>query len=391
MKTSSSYLMLLPIFLYFVGNTSIAAAPVVPSPIAPLDARAQLEKRSIPFYDENFLRYAKNGNDQIVRLFIDAGVDLEVENSQGETALVLASQKGHDSTVKLLLKAGANPLPLANSLHEASGRRDVSQVAFNFSGVLLTFMGGLFTYFYNRRTKQIQELETIEKLLPHLDLADEKRQERRTAALVAIAHLATPELAARFAAIYPGPGSTLACIELLRSEKLKDKSILEQALPRLLTRAAETGDEPTVRLLLGSFGQGPVKLPVDARDENGRTALMWSARNNHVGIMDRLLEAEAKIDLIDKDGETALHLAAKQGYPDAVGTLLVAAQRLETEARNQFLGAKDKRDRSALDRAIETNNHQIIELLKGESSSSRAPEPHNPGLNRTAPLRGATG
>jgi ankyrin repeat protein len=41
----------------------------------------------------------------IVRILLDRSVDVNLADVHGRTALVLASEKGHDSVVKLLLQA----------------------------------------------------------------------------------------------------------------------------------------------------------------------------------------------------------------------------------------------------------------------------------------------
>jgi ankyrin repeat protein len=56
----------------------------------------------------NFLEAAKNGNNVIVGLFLDAGIDSETEDAEGNTAVILATQAGHAGTVAVLLVKGAD-------------------------------------------------------------------------------------------------------------------------------------------------------------------------------------------------------------------------------------------------------------------------------------------
>lgn len=56
----------------------------------------------------DFLEAAKNGNDVIVGLFLDGGIDSEAEDAEGRTALILATEAGHASTVTVLLDKGAD-------------------------------------------------------------------------------------------------------------------------------------------------------------------------------------------------------------------------------------------------------------------------------------------
>lgn len=63
----------------------------------------------VPWAPGNFLEAAKNGKDNVVALFLEAGIDSESADSDGRTALILAAQQGHASTVKTLLAKGADP------------------------------------------------------------------------------------------------------------------------------------------------------------------------------------------------------------------------------------------------------------------------------------------
>jgi len=61
---------------------------------------------------------------------------------------------------------------------------------------------------------------------------------------------------------------------------------------------------------------------VDARDEDGRTALMYAAFNGHKDIMEQLIKKGAAVNLTDSLGRTALMFASSGPYPDAVKLLL---------------------------------------------------------------------
>lgn len=61
--------------------------------------------------DENWtalMLASQEGRTKIVKQMIKAGADVNVKNKDGETALMLASQNGHKHAVKQLIKAGAD-------------------------------------------------------------------------------------------------------------------------------------------------------------------------------------------------------------------------------------------------------------------------------------------
>jgi len=59
-------------------------------------------------HDVQFLNAAKSGDVQIVKNYIESGVDLDEADANGNTALMLASMAGHLKVVNILLEAGAD-------------------------------------------------------------------------------------------------------------------------------------------------------------------------------------------------------------------------------------------------------------------------------------------
>ncbi len=73
----------------------------------PESARKDLSTLNVVYTPDQFLNSAKDGNTKVVELFLQAGMDVNVKNGDGQTALMLAAYSGHTDTVKLLLKHGA--------------------------------------------------------------------------------------------------------------------------------------------------------------------------------------------------------------------------------------------------------------------------------------------
>lgn len=92
--------------LAFVFVFLLAGCASTPTP------EEQLAKMGYEVSNEQFLRCAKQGNLEAVKLFIEAGININVrdmtEDGLGVTALINACDKQHVETVRYLLEQGAD-------------------------------------------------------------------------------------------------------------------------------------------------------------------------------------------------------------------------------------------------------------------------------------------
>jgi hypothetical protein len=72
------------------------------------EARNELSKRNIPYSDQVIFTYIATGNNEVVKLFLDAGTSPNIRTPQGQTALVVACLYKHRDVVQTLLDAGAD-------------------------------------------------------------------------------------------------------------------------------------------------------------------------------------------------------------------------------------------------------------------------------------------
>jgi hypothetical protein len=102
------------------------------------------------------------------------------------------------------------------------------------SGVIIAAIGLYFTHSYNSRQNdarayeaRVQEMQTVEKFIPHLIGTDEAAKK---GAIIAVATLGSPQLASRLGALYASPGTIDAIEVLLKTAEGETKTSLEASL-----------------------------------------------------------------------------------------------------------------------------------------------------------------
>lgn len=112
----------------------------------------------------------------------------------------------------------------------------IAAIAPILSGSIIALGGTYFTLTFNEQQLKLQEVQTIEKFIPHL-LGDEKS---KRAAVLAISSLGNAKLAARVAAIFASPGTVSALESIARNDQnSSDRRALTGALDRALDNMAE--------------------------------------------------------------------------------------------------------------------------------------------------------
>lgn len=124
------------------------------------------------------------------------------------------------------------------SAQKTAARKDlwdrISAIAPILSGTIIAIGGAYFTVAYNQQQLKLQEVQTIEKFIPHL-LGDEKS---KRAAILAISSLTNDKLAARVASIFASPG-TVSALESI-ADQSGDSKALKNSLAHALDNMAES-------------------------------------------------------------------------------------------------------------------------------------------------------
>jgi ankyrin repeat protein len=276
------------------AQAAIAQAPSPVPVLLPADADPQqvnaidaLQQLGIPFAPERFLECAAVGDGACVSLFLVAGLNPDVQDELGGTALMRALQEEHLDVAKTLLEMGANP-----DLQDKNGGTTLMDASL------------------------YGHLNAVEMLLDNNANPNVQNKQGSTALSRASYHGyvevvrillesgADPNL---------GEGALIGASEFGHTEVVK-MLLASGADPNpqrkntwwtatALMSASYNGHLEVVQLLLK---QG---ADMNLRDRSGRTALMVAASEGHVGVVKSLLEKGADINARDDDGKTALAFA----------------------------------------------------------------------------------
>ena len=244
-------------------------------------ARERLQKYGVAITPAELIRAAGSGKEEIVRLFVKTGYDLDGQNfSDGRTPLTAAVAGGHAQVVDLLLDGGAKinaPGPHGNT------------------ALMLAIDGG--------------NASLVKRLLergasPSLSNDEEFR------ALELAAFRSSPVM-----------------VRLL-APKCKEQA------NRALHVACVVADAPTVAALLeGGADVNATMMP------NARTPLMMTAEHGKLESAKVLLDHHADLSARDHEGKAALMLAIENRYQE-VAALLQTAQNDPTYT-SQMISAAD--------------------------------------------------
>lgn len=308
--------------------------------------------------------WCSQGLVNLVRFAIEVkfpAINIQLDTN-GNTALHIASYKGHVALVVYLLSIGdnVNKLSLRQSsspLHEACRSSSVKTV-----DVLLEKGARVAATDRINETplhKAIREgsVDVVRRLLDAKADTDKPNAEGMTPVLLAAAK------------------GRLNVLETLLNYGA-DTKLCNRKGDSLLHAAAMSGDTKIVKFLLQ---QG---LKASARNHKGRTCVHLAAKSGFSGVLELLLQ-HANDDTTDSDGETPLHLAARKGHVKNVGLL---APRSNVNARNRFgmtplhvakgskvadilvkeeaiLDLQDRDGNTPLHRAVQACNKELVQYL----------------------------
>lgn len=246
------------------------------------EARSELSAKSFTFTVDEYMRAAREGNVTALRHFLEAGMEVDVTNADGVTALFLAAQAGRAEAVAFLAERGAN-------VETPGTGYDTPLMAAARTGTV----------------------ETVRALLDAKAKPEVRSTRYGWTALTAAAYRGDVEMVKMLAPLSSG------------------------SLDEALQLASVQGNPAVVETLLR---QG---ADVFSRSKENRTPLMYAAANGHVDVVRLLLLNGSNKLQVDDEKLTAADLAAQNKHPEVLAALddprntpphAVAAKHTETEA-----------------------------------------------------------
>ena len=256
----------------------------------------------------------QNTKEDTVSKYLSLGVDVNVQNRDGETALHLAIKEGQQDLVQALLNAGAD----AN----ISNNED-----FDALGLAIAL----------ENAEPNKDYESIIKLIAEATLID--------------AASADPE----------NLPEVERCLAHCKNIEIKD----EYGLTALLA-ASWVGNLGTVKLLLKKGAD------ITAKDNEDHTALHLAAESGHLNVVEFLLEKGADITAANLEQKTALDLAKEaesieeQGlYTDVINLLTKKVEEINTTANSN---SAEPKTMDIYEAAAKGGEKQMALLVKNQNN-----------------------
>ena len=318
---------------------------------------------------EDFVGAAFDGNLNRVTQFVSEGVDVNGLNTNGKTALILASAAGRVDVVNLLLTKGADI--------NAKDREGKTALMTAFLGAHLNVVNLLLTKAADVNPKDKDDVaalmlasfggraDVVNLLLAKgADINAKDKIYRVTALIFAsfgghvdVVNLllakgadinAKGEADGVTALMLASFGGRVDLVNLLLA-KGADINAKDREGKTALRWAYAAGHVDVVKLFVAKGAD------VNAKDEMGWTALILASAAGHMDLVNLLLDKGADVNAKDKDGETALMSASREGRVDVVNLLLT---------KGADINAKDREGKTALMTASSKGHQEVVDLLK---------------------------
>lgn len=283
-------------------------------PLAKLYFAKKLEHRGIPFTEQAFLAEVSKNNEEAVDLFVKAGINKDAADEKGQTALIVASEKGLTNILEKLVKLQGTTLnhfdKSGNTALMTAVRRGREQAA-----KILVENGADVNFTVKSADGAATALQAA------VDVPDFKEEHLR---ILNYLIQKGADVKGRNA---QGRFPLLFAVEHGRTEAAKE----------LIEHGADVNDT----------------------DQKGNFPLLIAACNEHPWLVTLLVGKGANIDMALPDGNTPLMCATRQGNADTAKVLL---------EKGVNVNAKNSSGSTAFTEATSTGNVDIAKLLLGRGA-----------------------
>ncbi|HEY6231011.1 MAG TPA: ankyrin repeat domain-containing protein [Pyrinomonadaceae bacterium] len=280
---------------------------------------------------------------ELLKIPISAAERIAVERKQRARELILAAKQGDAARVQKLLQAGADAEArdingITAMLWAVFGGNAEAINALLATGARAGPNALRYYLFYAGRIDR-DVVRSLLREVPNIDAADSLG---RTVLILAAASLASHSAEA---------------IEILLQNRIAIDAKDNEGRTALMAAIGTSESVEKTRLLLA------MRPDLNATDNHTRTAVILAAGNGYTDILKMLLDAGADINKQDDEGQTALIASLGRGFigdPDrtaATVKLLLAA--------GADVNIQDREGQTALGLARKSGNEKLIKILEG--------------------------
>jgi ankyrin repeat protein len=291
-----------------------------------------LIKNGAPVTAEELGGAVESGSEVVVERLLENGADVNETDISKETALLGAVQLGNCSMARLLLKNGADTTATPPYIYtEDSGGYGLYETATPLH--IAAHQGNL---------------EMVELLLDNgADIKADYQWSKGATAL-------------HWAIRYYHEEVTKVLVE--KEMGIAGTAALHWAWRKVLYAAAKDGDKEAVLRVLNKGAD------VNAKDEEGRTALHATGTYGKVEITQLLLDYGADVNIKDNSGRTPLHQSSSWLSPEVAQLLLEYGADID---------ARDDEKRTTLHKAAKDRRWALVELLVEKGADIEAKDANN--------------
>ncbi len=287
--------------------------------------------------NDQLIEATENDNTEIIEVLLKEGADINATNEDGQTALVIAAEKGHIETVQVLLTTPGINIDAANNKDGSTALMFAAQNGHTNIVNTLIDKGADVNAANNKYGSTALmfaalcgNTEIVNNLIDKDANVNATDKDGLTALMITAAT------------------GHVDIVQILLDKGI-DINAADHGNFTALMFAANKGHTETVKTLLKKGAN------VNAASHNSPTALMMAAGAGHVDIVQILLKENAEIDATAGRGDTALTLAASTGNTETVRVLLAAGANVND---------------TAITLALDNGHTETVEALFGKSTNT---------------------